>query len=106
MGLPGRQFGDSALIASWLNCNASVSVPSGVFVLHLSHLHPHPRAGVGKRERSMWDAVRHGAGFNKMPHFQLVESANATSATASSRRMIIDARGVVTEERLAPAACV
>ena len=90
-GLSGRQFGDSTLMASWLNCNATIYVPSNCHVLHLSHLHPHP-----KRTPAMWASVA----INKMPHFRLESS----SATPMGKK-IVDVRGVVRAERLAPAAC-
>lgn len=101
IGLSRRQFGDSALIATWLNCNATVSVPSNIHVLHLSHLHPHP-----KRTPSMWREVA----FNQKPHFQLRRGSRGplpgiSEDTRKGRKVIVDLKGVVSQRRLAPKAC-
>jgi hypothetical protein len=102
IGLSGRQFGDSALIATWLNCNATVSVPSNIHVLHLSHLHPHPR-----RTPSMWREVA----FNQKPHFQLRRSSRGSlpgvgERTPEGRKVIVDVKGVMSQRRMAPKACL
>jgi hypothetical protein len=79
--LGGRQFADSTLIVSLLNCNATVVVPANVHVLHLSHLHPHPR-----RTKDMWAKVK----FNSMPHFTI-----HASTAAGGGRKVVDKRSIV-----------
>ena len=65
------------MIVKWLNCGAFVIVPNNAHVLHLSHLHPHPRHDAKTKE--MWKRTQ----FNKQPEFALRGGK------------IVDAKGVV-----------
>jgi len=86
--LSGRQFADTALMAAWLNCNATVYVPSKVHVFHLSHVHPHPT-----RTPALWARLH----INKMPHFVVKRQAHGRGPLK-----IVDTRGVLTA---VPAQC-
>ena len=94
--LGGRQFADSTLIVAMLNCGARVAVPRNVHVLHLSHLHPHPRRD--ERTREMWRKST----FNAMPHFSMQPMAWNASAGMAEEWRIIDTKRVVWA---VPAAC-
>mmetsp|Transcript_14674 Transcript_14674/g.24448 ORF Transcript_14674/g.24448 Transcript_14674/m.24448 type:complete len:313 (+) Transcript_14674:25-963(+) len=63
--LQGRDFADTLLQVEWLNTGATLLVPSNVWVLHLSHIHPHPR-----HSPRLWKTVH----WNKMPHFVLEQA--------------------------------
>ena len=73
--LEGRNYADSTLVAAWLNAGATVSVPSGAWVLHLSHTHPHR-----KRAPRQYAATR----WNAMPHFRLEVQGGDTQRTGSA----------------------